>query len=276
MRLCASNIAWPREQDAAVAARLQQLGYQAVEIAPTAVWPDPLQATASELARHRDFWAERGLPIRALQALLYGKPELTLFEDAARRQACADHLRGMIRLGARLGARALVFGSPKNRRRGGVDPRTAEQIAVDFFGALGEEARAHGTALCIEPNPGAYGCDFVRTSSQGRALVEATGSEGFCLHLDAGGMTLEGEAPASLPLETLALARHFHISEPELAPIGSGGVAHPEWAARLREARYDRLVSVEMRAPPGPDAWETLSGALAHAARSYAAAGSEG
>jgi sugar phosphate isomerase/epimerase len=52
---------------------------------------------------------------------------------------------------------------------------------------------------------------------------------------------------------------HFHISEPELAPIGTGGVAHPAFAAELRSAGYGGWVSVEMRPPARETRLEVLS-----------------
>jgi D-psicose/D-tagatose/L-ribulose 3-epimerase len=50
----------------------------------------------------------------AAQALLFGRRDLTLFDDADTRQRTLDYLCIMVRVCARLGARALVFGSPKN------------------------------------------------------------------------------------------------------------------------------------------------------------------
>ena len=47
-------------------------------------------------------------------------------------------------LGGWLGARALVFGSPRNRSVGGVAPEQVNAIAMPFFRRLGAIARLHG------------------------------------------------------------------------------------------------------------------------------------
>ena len=86
MRFAVSNIAWPREQDAAVAGVLSEFGIEGIEIAPTKIWANPLTATDAEIADYRQFWNERGIAIVAAQALLFGKPELTVFESAETRQ----------------------------------------------------------------------------------------------------------------------------------------------------------------------------------------------
>lgn len=269
MKMAASNIAWAREHDAAVGSMLRELGYEGVEIAPTAVWPQPLQASDDDIRRYRATWEERGLKIVAMQALLFGRMDLVIFGDAAKRQETFDYLAGMIRLGGKLGAGALVFGSPKNRLVGALSPAQVEDIALPFFHGLGQVAAEHGTALCIEPNPTVYACDWVTTSLQGRELVRKVNSPGFCLHLDAGGMTLSQESVDATLEETMKGARHFHVSEAQLAPIGSGTVAHETFAAALRRAKYANWVSVEMRTPTGPEPVAQLRQALTVARKAY-------
>ena len=90
MRLAVSNIAWPREQDAAVADVLAGLGVSGIEVAPTKIWPKPLEATDADVAAARRFWADRGIEIVAAQALLFGRPGLPLFESAETRQRMRD------------------------------------------------------------------------------------------------------------------------------------------------------------------------------------------
>jgi D-psicose/D-tagatose/L-ribulose 3-epimerase len=250
MKLAASNIAWQRAQDDAVARILTELGFSGVEIAPTAIWPKPLEASEQEVRAYRREWESRDLPIVAMQALLFGRLDLTLFDDASTRAATREYLAGIIRLGGQLGVKALVFGSPKNRKVGNLPRAVAEEIACEFFHALGEVALEHGTALCVEPNPTVYACDFITTAREGLELVHKVGSRGFCLHLDAGGITLSQEPIDDALKESMRVARHFHASEAQLAPLGSGTVAHERFASALREVGYDRWVSVEMRSIP--------------------------
>jgi len=269
MRLAASNIAWQRAQDDAVARILTELGFAGVEIAPTAIWPKPLEASAQEVRAYRQEWESRGLPIVAMQALLFGRLDLTIFGDAATRAATREYLAGIIRLGGQLGAKALVFGSPKNRQVGNLPRAQAEEIACEFFHALGEVAVEHGTALCVEPNPTVYACDFITTAREGLELVRKVGSKGFCLHVDAGGITLSQEPVDDALKESMRMARHFHASEAQLAPLGSGTVAHERFASALRETRYDRWVSVEMRSIAEDTDHSRLRAALEAARSAY-------
>lgn len=248
MKLAVSNIAWPREQDDAVATVLNDLGIAAIEIAPTKLFPQPLAANDAELDAARQFWSKRGIAIVAAQALLFGKPELTLFESAATRHATLDYLSGIVRLCARLGAGALVFGSPKNRRVGSLPKEEADGIAVALFTQLGEIAAKAGTCVVLEANPPVYGADFITTAAEAIELVERVNHPGFRLHLDTGCMTIAGDPIRETLERGRPFLRHFHVSAPNLdPPIASDRVDHSAYTAELRHIGYSGWVSLEMR-----------------------------
>jgi sugar phosphate isomerase/epimerase len=251
LKLAISNIAWARDHDGTVATLMRRYGVSGVEIAPTTLWREPLAAPDGEVRAVRDWWGQRGMSIVALQALLFGRADLKLFAGSDSRAGMLAHLDGMIGLAARLGARVLVFGSPKNRERGALPPEEALDVATAFFREAAGRAAARGVVLCVEPNPSAYGCDFVNTTEEGVALVRAVDHPGFGLHLDGGALTLNGEQVAAAITSAMPVLRHFHASEPHLKPLGEGGTDHAACAGALRAAGYDAWVSVEMRQTPG-------------------------
>jgi sugar phosphate isomerase/epimerase len=233
MRIGISNVAWNREEDEKLLALLPELGVEALEVAPTRLWDDPFGAP---LAAYR---ARAGLPIVALQSLLYGYPELRLFDES--RPRTLEHLKRMCDVAAALGAAVLVFGSPENRRRGDLEPAEAFAQARLFFSALGAYAADAGVCVCIEPLPMT---DFVCTVAEAAELAAAVGSPGFDVHLDSAVLQETGERIAEAP-------RHFHATEPGFGPTGSGGVDHARFAAELREVAYEGVVSIEMFAVEG-------------------------
>lgn len=250
MKLAISNIAWKPEDDGAIAETIRAAGADAVELAPTAYWPDPLAADPDARKGVREAWARRGLPVVALQSLLFGYPELNLFDETTRPEL-RRRLRGMLEVAADLGAGPLVLGSPKNRLRRGLAWRDALAVAVPFFRDLGDEATRLGVCLCIEPNPIEYGCDFVSTAAEGRELVEQVGSPGFRLHLDAAGLWLAGDDPAAEVSRSIRHLAHVHLSAPQLGPVaGASPVDYAAVVVALRGAGYQGCVSIEMRAAP--------------------------
>lgn len=248
MKIAISNIAWQIEEEEAISQILKDFGIKGVEIAPTKVWKNPLSATSDEIRSYKQFWNDRGIDIVAMQALLFGRPDLTIFESAEVRKKSFDYLSGMIRLGVQLGVNTLVFGSPKNRRIGDMKLEEAMEIAQSFFYELGEVAHQNGVIFCLEPNPAIYNCDFITDSQQGLDLVNRTNSQGFRLHLDAAGMTLS-EEPIELSLsQSFSYLCHFHISEPYLGIVGDNVVDHKIFGQTLEQLNYSGWMSIEMKA----------------------------
>jgi sugar phosphate isomerase/epimerase len=141
----------------------------------------------------------------------------------------------------------LVFGSPRNWARGGSSPAQADAIAIPFFRNLGRAARASQVTFCIEPNPAAYGCDYVTRAVEGLDLVRAVDDPGFGLHLDAAAMTLSADPPDEVFRQASRDWRHFHVSEPNLGPVG-GGMDHRPIADALCRSGYRNWISIEMKA----------------------------
>lgn len=270
MKLAVSNIAWKPEENEAALELFRAFGVSGVEVAPTILFADPLAATDEEVEQARLRWNQEGIEIVAQQALLFGHPELTLFGDGAAREATADYLAGILRLGAGLGAGPHVFGSPRNRVRGELSEKQARSIAIPFFRSLGQSAQACGTVLCIEANAPDYGCDFATNTRDAVELVRQVDHPGFGFHLDTGVMTMNGESY----LEALDLCfpylRHVHISEPFLAPVHRRQSDHELLARALRERGYEGWVSIEMKRDE-QDPVGTLRSSIQYAAGVYLA-----
>jgi D-psicose/D-tagatose/L-ribulose 3-epimerase len=260
-RLSISNIAWPNEEDVAIALLLAQRGIAGIEVAPTKIWPAPLETTDRQVDDYRAWWESRGIRIVAAQALLFGRPDLKLFEGAAVRAQTLEYIRGIARICARLGAGALVFGSPRNRIVGPMDRDAAWRIAVDSFGALGEACASIGTTLVVEANPTQYSADFITRAAEAIALVREVDHPGFRLHLDSACMALVGDDVEATVGAGAAYLRHVHISEPNLAPLTAGSSHQSQLAAKLRQVAYPHFCSLEIRQPE-PFRIETIADSL--------------
>lgn len=262
MKLAVSNIAWPSAAQDAVLAALRELGVTAIEVAPTKLFSDPSAATSAEVDAARGWWADQGFSIVAAQALLFGKPELTLFDSAETCERTLDYLARVLAVCGRLGAGACVFGSPKNRRRGDLPEAEARDTAVSFFRRLAGHAAAVGTTVVLEANPPRYSADFVTRAADAIELVRAVDHPAFRLHLDTACMTLADDPLAATFDAGESLLGHFHVSEPDLAPPGPGGsVDHAAFAAELSRRGYAGWVSLEMREPT-PFTVEAVSAAV--------------
>lgn len=270
MKIAISNIAWRADEESAVADLLRAKGVSAVEVAPAKVSSTKASASDEEIRRYRAFWNERGIEIVAMQALFFGTDGLALFGRESLRRTMFDHLARVVRMGGMLGARALVFGSPKNRLVGSLAEEEIDAIALPFFRDIGAIAAQHGTCVCIEPNPPAYGADWIVNARQALSFVERVDHPGVGAHLDAGALHMAQEGADQIRATRLRL-RHFHASEPELAPLtAASSVPHADYAQTLREMRYAGHVSIEMRSDAaGASNLPRVAAAIDHALLVY-------
>jgi len=248
LRFSFSNIAWSPHDDAEILALLRRQGITGIEIAPTAVWGNWELITVEAAASYRTFLRDEGFDIPALQALLYGKPQARLF-DREGESKLLEHLTCVGTIAGALGAPVAVLGAPTQRDRGNRSWQQALSEAVPVLRRAAGAFADHGCCLCIEPNPAAYGCNFVRTAGEGAELVTAVDHPGFGLHLDAGALFMERENLRSVLPAVAPLLKHFHLSEPSLGHFSAPEAPHLENLRCLQEAGYSGWCSFEMRRP---------------------------
>jgi sugar phosphate isomerase/epimerase len=251
LRLALSSLAFAPGDDASVAALLERLRVDALEIAFGKYFPDPGDAPDAAAARLRDAYAARGVEIVAAQSLLFGSP-LNIFDSQDARAALLARLAHVARLCAAAGATKLVFGSWRNRAPGASTPARAEEIACAFFRRLGDIAADRGLIVCLEPVPARYGATFLTTTAETAALVRMIDHSAIRMHLDAGAMMVNGEKPTATLADCAPLVAHVHLSEPDLVPFGDAGIDPAPLAATLMRTLPDRVASVEMLPVDGP------------------------
>lgn len=250
-RISISNIAWEADVEEEMACLLMKRRIDAIDIAPTRYFSDPSRATRAEVQVLREWWARWGIDVLGLQALLFGTAGLNLFGDEVSRRRMIDHLVAVARIGVWLGANRCVFGSPRNRDRTGLDDASSRHIAIEFLSELGARFRDEGAILCLEPNPPAYGCNFLTSTDEAAEIVRQVGMESVRLHIDAGTLAIVGEAPGLMIDRHASLVGYVHVSEPNLAPIVQGPV-HAELGTALESRLPLMPVSIEMRSAPIP------------------------
>lgn len=247
MKLSVSNIAWEVSDDSEVLEFLVSKGVAGLEIAPTKLWGDWSNVTASAACEYRERLRGMGLEVSALQSILFGRPSLRLFNPDSHREFF-EHLAMLSELANQLGAGTLVFGAPKNRVRDRLPEEDANAMAAEFFWQAGEICRDADCVIGIENNPPQYGCDFLTTVREVDQFVKLVGHDNVRLHLDSGAVVMSGEDLAA-EIATVASICHYHISEPMLRPILGGVVGHGAAFESLRSRRYENWVSIEMRLP---------------------------
>lgn len=250
MRLAISNIAWDIAEDEAVASLLKNYQVDAIDIAPGKYFPLPALAGNHDIGRVKDWWASRGIEITGMQALLFGTTGLNVFGTELIQHELLQHLGAICRIGGRLGAKRIVFGSPKNRDRTGLTDAETLKISTSFFRRLGDIALEYDVMICLEPNPTHYGANFMTTSLDTAAMVRHIAHPAIFMQLDTGAVTMNHENVETVLENSAHLIGHVHASEPNLLPLGDGGTNHAAVSSALTQYLPQHLVTIEMVATP--------------------------
>lgn len=248
MKLAVSNIAWSDPDDPVLLAKMAALGVTGIEVAPTKYWPDWAGATSSAARAQARKLADLGFAVPAFQAIVFAKPDLQIFGSREVRQAFVDHMANVAELAAEMGAATLVFGAPKNRKRGDLPEADAEVRAAELFVQIGGICAKHGACLGIEPNPTDYACDFMTNTADAARVVRLANHPGVRLHLDTAGMKLAEDDADKSVRENADILAHLHASEPFLGDFSDPQSDHALVAAALEDIGYTGWISIEMRA----------------------------
>jgi len=246
MRIAISNLAWDVLDDKAVASLLNTYGIDAIDIAPGKYFPNFKNTSTLEIDLLRKWWADQGIAITGMQALLFGTKGLNMFGAADIQAAMLDHFDDICRIGGHLGARKIVFGSPKNRDRTSLSDEQTQNIAVNFFRRLGDIASRYGVVICLEPNPSCYGANFMINSIETANMVIDVVHPAIRMQLDTGAITLNKEDVCQVINEYRDLIGHIHVSEPDLVCLGYGNADHSLIATALKKWMPQQLVTIEM------------------------------
>ena len=248
MRLAISNIAWDVVEDEAIVNLLRRVGIDAIDIAPGKYFSDPSSASDGDISRVKNWWLERGIEITGMQALLFGTTGLNVFGLPEAQEAMLRHLGSVCRIGAGLGAKRLVFGSPRNRDRIGLSDQQAMDVAIPFFRQLGGIAEDNDVLICLEPNPICYGANFMTNSADTMQVVKAVAHSAVRMQLDTGALAINSESPAIVLEACSSYIGHVHASEPDLLPLGDGMVDHENIGVAVEQYLPNHVVSIEMLA----------------------------
>lgn len=246
MKIALSNLAWDRGEDKKILSLLLKYNISGIEIAPTKIWDHPTKISDKNLKTYKNMWLNSGIQIVAITSLLFGHPELQIFSDQKTREQTIEYLSHIIRLSSYLGAKAMVFGSPKNRSTFGLPKKEVEKISEDFFYQVALIAKKFGIFFGLEANPSLYGTNFINTTDEAINLVKKVNHPNFRLHMDCGTMTINKEDYTKTIDAGFPYTCHFQISEPGLKPIPTKLTNHKKIAKTLKDLNYNKWISIEM------------------------------
>ena len=211
-RLTVSEVGWDPEKDSVMISYMKSKGIVQREIVPS-----------------KRNWSMNGYAnVYSAQSILYGV-DIQIFQESERfLSILSDRLDKLSTVGAKI----IVFGSPKQRIYSGED-------AIGLFRRVGDLCRDHGITLCIENNARGYGGNWLHTLSSTIDFVKSVQHSNIRVNLDTGSMMMENETSIS-DVEWIG---HVQVSFPNL-----GAWVSDSSLSRIfnQLQNYTGIVSLEM------------------------------
>lgn len=245
MELGISNIAWKSEDDYVVYNKMRELGFTALEIAPTRwVVKEPYEQKNVALAKKivKDIQAEYCFHISSMQSILFGVTERIFYGDKER-NCLLGYLQKAISYASEIGCKNIVFGCPKNRNI--VNFEAQYDIGVKFFQEIAQFAIEKNVCFSIEANPAIYNTNYINTTQQAVQLIQHVNCHAFGLNLDLGTMIENNENIQDI-ITYIEYINHIHISEPYLDVIQERQ-EHKELFQIIKNSVYHKAVCIEMK-----------------------------
>jgi sugar phosphate isomerase/epimerase len=240
---------------ARVCARVAELGYTGLEVAPFTLAPRITDVPTARRAELRQQAEAAGVRIIGLHWLLARTEGFHLTSaDPVVRERTGEYLAELARAAAELGGDVLVLGSPAQRNLPeGMTRAAGEAHAADTIGHCLKALERHRVYLCLEPLTPAE-TNFMTCAADAVALARKLAHPFVRLHLDVKAMSAESAPTPDVIRANRAFLHHFHANDPNRRGPGFGATDFRPIFAALSDVNYDGWVSVEVfDYSPDPD-----------------------
>lgn len=249
VKLSVSNIAWSVVDDIKVASFLKSNNVSYIDIAPTKYFSFESQPADEEILKVKDFWLSYGIKVIGMQSLLFATNGLNIF-DTRSHDKLFNHLQKIARVANKLGAKYLVFGSPKNRDSSGLNLFQIKSISEFFFNKLGDIGLQNDVIFCLEPNPEIYNCNFIKSSTEAARFVADLKHPAIKMQLDTGTIITNNEDYNNEIITYKDLVGHIHLSSTLLRPITHDKVRVAHLIETIKQNFINAVITIEMAESP--------------------------
>jgi sugar phosphate isomerase/epimerase len=246
--LCADTLVGLTPVEAIRAAA--DLGYQGVEMVPSALAPDLMAFPAAEQRALAGVARDCGIEIVGFHWLLAGPAGLhATTPNASVRRRTLDYFRRIIELAANTGGRTLTFGSPQQRNYAvGDTADAATERLIAFFRDLAPELVGGRVTVSLEPLEPEY-TNLVNSTAEACRVVDAVDAPCMGITLDTHFLRWECKTSGASMRDAFRLTgrrlAHLHIQDDNLLGPGMGKADFGEFLAAAREAGWQGAISLE-------------------------------
>ena len=227
-----------------------QAGYKGIEIAAfTLVKQGVSEISAAQRRDMVSAMQANGLECAGLHWLLAPPPQGLHFTtpDAALRKRTVGYLNELIDLCGDLGAKAMIFGSPKQRNTVGISIDEAKGYFADGLAVVADHAKARGVQVLIEPLDKTQ-TDVVNVTAEALELIKQINHPAIQTMFDFHNTVDESEDFVTIIRKYYKHIHHVHVQEMDGQYLGTGNARQTFVSAfqTLKDLGYDKWVSLEV------------------------------
>jgi sugar phosphate isomerase/epimerase len=240
---------------ARVCARIAELGYTGLEVAPFTLAPLITELSLAKLQELRATAERHAVTIIGTHWLLAKTTGFHLTTaDTSVREKTGRYLASLAEATAAMGGHLMVLGSPLQRNlEAGMSVEQADANALHTLALAVPTLERCGVSIAIEPL-GPSETNYLNTAAHAVKLIRQLNSPHIRLHLDVKAMSSETTTIPELIRSHAADTLHFHANDPNKRGPGFGDVDFRPIFAALKTTNYDGYVSVEVfDYTPDPD-----------------------
>jgi sugar phosphate isomerase/epimerase len=226
---------------------VQEVGYDALEIAPFTLGGTVRDVTVERRREIRRMVEETGMAVSAIHWVLAHTEGFHLTSpDPVVRKRTAAYFVDLVDFGADIGAPAMVVGSPKQRSLGrGISAEEGCSFAYEVLAPAVMRAAERGLTICIEPLAPAE-TNFLNTAADARRFADLFASRSMDIILDVKAMSAESMSVPEVIRASGGRFGYFHANDSNLRGPGFGEVDFRPIGDALKEVGYTGTVSVEV------------------------------
>jgi len=161
----------------------------------------------------------------------------------------AEEIKKKIDLAKTLGAKIIIFGSPRNRKTFKKGKYMLDKIGLNMFKKIASYTNKRKIIFCLEANPKIYKAGYLNYTRDVISIVKKINNRYLKVNLDLSTIISNKENIKKIIKENISIIAHAQISAPYLLDILKYKKKIKELIKLLRLNNYKKNISIEMTKP---------------------------
>lgn len=241
---CISNLAWSHYEEKKVINILKKYRIKKLEFSPNLLLKNNFNP--KNVKKIKKKWKKYGFKLYSMQSVLFGIDNAYVFGNKYQNLVFLKEVRKKIKLAKALGAKVIVFGSPKNRKTFKKKNNYLNSTFVKTFKKISADCKRNKVNLCLEPNPKIYKSEYMVNTREASEIAKKIDNPFIKINLDLGAMIFNKENIEKVIKNNMNLIGHAQVSAPKLLSLSNYEKQVEVFINSLKKCKYKKTISLEL------------------------------